>query len=980
MSETVHFGPFDFDTERRELHKHGLRIRVPDQSLKILAALVARPGEVVTDERIRGDLWPNGTVVGFDQSIKSAVRRLREALGDPAGRALYIERAPHQGYRFTAPLQRLAVTEPGSARDHRSGAMVLHYRLIEKAGAGSMGDVWRAEDTKLGRSVALKFIPRRLASDAGALESLRQEAQQAAAVNHPNICTIHGLEESEDERFLVMEYIGGAPLRAVLDAAPLPARRIVELGKQIAAALCAAHAGGVIHRDVKPANLMLSEDGRVKLTDFGIALAARRGQSPPASATHTPAGTLGYMSPEQARGGAVDARSDLFSLGAVLYEMATGRRPFRGDTPEAVLRAVAHLAPERPRSLNPALPRDIERVILKALEKDPQVRWQSAAEMAQAMERIRERRTWPRTTVAGLVGVAAVVMVLWLSRRPQQRLALRDSIVIADFENRTTEPVFDGALRQALLSQMGQSPYLDIVSENHVDSVLQTMNRNRGERLTRDVGRDVCQRAGGKAVLVGTIGSLGNRYFVGLDAIACASGRLLASEYADAESKGRVLTALSQAASRIRGRLGESLASVTRLSALAEATTPSLEALKIYSLALRERTAGRDALPLIEHAIQVDPSFASAHFTLARIYQGRGLDAEAARAIARAYTLGMRTTERERVAIEGLYHSLVSGDADRGIAVGNLGLQLYPRDPAVWRWLVPAYMRTGEYEQALEVARRQLEVLPEDGSSYFDVALLLITLGRTAEARVVLDQATGRGAASEAIPLARFLIAALAGDVTAIEGLASSNAGKPWEGLTVIAQAQTAGYFGQLAKARGFERDAVERRLLAAPAVMANVALMEAVFGLNGPALSRAETAFKLDSGRRTSESCALASALAGSPDTAEAMLAGLLHRFPDDTMLNRIWVPSIRGAIKLARGDARAAIAVAKSPPNSARSAWPAYVRGNAYLRLGFAVEAAAEFRRIIAWRPALFGTAVGSGSAFGYPLAERNSVWPVR
>jgi serine/threonine protein kinase len=325
MRNGVRFGTYEFDPERRELRKHGLHVKVPAQSLEILAALLERPGETVTRERVRRLLWPHGTVVGFEQSINTAVKRLREALSDPADNPRFIERVPRTGYRFIAPTQPL----PGLPEDGLNpGKLIQHYRLLERVGAGCRGEVWKAEDTKLGRTVALKFLSLRLEADEDALEAFRQEARHVAASCHPNICTIYSLEEHRGLRFIAMEYIDGNPLTTLLNGTPLPAHHVLAIGVQATLALAAAHSKGVIHRDVKPANLMLTADLRVKLADFGIAIAVRSQRLPPcAGGGQTPAGTLGYLSPEQARGEPVDARSDLFSLGSVLYEMATGIRP-----------------------------------------------------------------------------------------------------------------------------------------------------------------------------------------------------------------------------------------------------------------------------------------------------------------------------------------------------------------------------------------------------------------------------------------------------------------------------------------------------------------------------------------------------------------------------------------------------------------------------------------------------------------------------
>lgn len=420
MPGVARFGPFEFNPSLGELRKHGLRVRVPHQSLQILAALVERPGEIVSRDRLRSILWPHGTVVGYEQSLNAAITRLRSALGDSADGPRYIERVPRQGYRFVVPVEFRPQAESAPAADSRAGTLLLHYRLIEKAGAGSMGEVWKAEDTKLARTVALKFLPRRLAADAAALEAFRQEALHAAALNHPNICTVHCLEECNGEQFLVMEYIEGRSLSHVLGVTPFSVDRVLDIGIQAATALAAAHAAGVIHRDVKPANLMLTADGRLKLTDFGVAIVARGNPAASAGGRPTPAGTLSYMSPEQAGGKPVDARSDIFSLGSVLYELATGRRPFERDSPQATLAAILRDEPPAPARLAPGVSPGLERGILRCLRKHPDARWQTMPDLRVALENEREsltggrvrRRRWS-WAVAGLLLAATAAGVIW---------------------------------------------------------------------------------------------------------------------------------------------------------------------------------------------------------------------------------------------------------------------------------------------------------------------------------------------------------------------------------------------------------------------------------------------------------------------------------------------------------------------------------------------------------------------------------------
>lgn len=976
MPATVRFGAFEFDPQQRELRKHGLRIRVPDQSLEILTALVEHPGDTVTRERIQALLWPNGTVVGFERSINAAVKRLREALGDPADKACFIERVPRQGYRFIAPVHAVARTGTPPS-DARAGTMLAHYRLVERAGSGSMGEMWKAEDTKLGRTVALKLFPHHVTADESALEAIRQEARHLAALNHPNICTIHGLEEHGGQSFLAMEYIDGQPLTAVLEGDRLPAQRVAEIGVQIARALAFAHSNGVIHRDVKPANVMLTAGAVVKLTDFGIAqtipnLAA---PAPSTNSTQSPAGTLGYLSPEQARGGPVDARSDIFSLGVVLYELATGRRPFRGDTPAAVLRALTGQQPARPRSLDPGMPRELERVILKALEKDTALRWQDAGALAEALEPIAARRG-PRygplvTSVAAGVIVAAV-FTGWLWWRPTPALAERDAVVIADFQNTTGDAVFDRTLRQSLLSQMGQSPYLTIVSEERIDSALKLMGGASSQPLTRNAAHEVCRRVGAKAVLAGSVGTLGGRYFIGLEAVGCAGGETLATEYAEAASREQVLSAVGRVAAGMRRRMGESLASVRKLSALPEATTPSLEALQAFALALQNRAAGNDPVPLLERAIQLDPDFATAHFTLARIRMARCEDAKAEAAITRAFALRGRTSQRERLAIEALYHQIASGDESQVLAATTLAGELYPHDPSTWRWSVLAHSSFGELDKVLGVARREVQEAPEDGGSYFDLAAVLASSGKTAESRAVLEMAAPRGAGSELFSFARYLIAAVEDDSAAMERVAESVRGKPFEFRVRILEMQTAGLHGQLTRSRKIARDARERAISGVPALLAAVALMEAVFGLEQDARARATEAIQFDRGRRTAATCALTLALAHDTAAAESILNELLHKYPFDTLLKIVWAPAVRGAIALSAHDADGAVKQAEAPGHTARYGWPPYVRGLAYLKLGHGEQAAAEFRAILERRTALLATAFTYGAGYAYPAAR--------
>ena len=976
MASKVRFGAFELDPERRVLRKDGLRIRVPGQSLEILAALVATPGEPLGRERIQQLLWPHGTIVGFDQSINAAVKRLREALGDAARNPRFVERVPGRGYRFIAPVEALEAATP-EAPSKGPGTTVLHYRLVEEVGRGAMGEVWKATDTHLDRVVALKFVAEPAGGAAPSLDALRAEARHAAALNHPNICTIHGFEEQGGLRFLVMEYVAGGPLSRALGGGPLSASRVVAIGTRAASALAAAHEAGIVHRDLKPANFLLTTDGGVKLTDFGIAKAVR-GETRTARGRPSPTGTLEYLSPEQARGDAVDARSDLFSLGVVLYELATGRLPFTGETPAAVLEAVLHRAPSPPRDLNPRLPRSLERVILRALEKDPGRRWPSASELLDALrqvERAEEARTRRRTRVrrgllvAAAVGLAVAGWRAWTRPAP----APRDLVVVAGFENATGEAVFNGALREAVLSRLGESRTIEVASAERVRAALVRSGRAPDAPLDRIVAREVCQRLGGKAVVAGSIRSVGTRYFVGLDATGCADGESLGSGYGEAAGQEQVLEILGTAVSRVRGRLGESLGSLRAVAAPAEATTPSLEALRAYSLALEAKTRGDDALPLLRRALDLDPDFPLAWLTVAQVHFNRGQEGKAEESISRAYGLRARASERERLMIETVYHQLATGDYEKVIAAGTLAAQLYPADAAARRAAFVGYCMAGDLGPAREIALREMSLAPDDGVTYFNLAILHLAEGRAEEAGAVLDAAGARGVSSDLFPFARRLACVLDGDPAEIERVFAPAAGRLLDARTAALQAQTAGYLGQLSRALELAQaaEAHEETREVAAVIHSALAVMEALFGRAPSARGRARAALRLASGRRVVASAALALALAGEPGAAETALADLLNRYPDDKLVERSWAPAIRGAIALARGDARAAV-TATADSDEGAPAWVGYVRGASELESGRAAEAAAHFRAVAASRSSLFASAVFYGAAAAYPAAR--------
>jgi serine/threonine protein kinase/tetratricopeptide (TPR) repeat protein len=919
-----------------------------------------------------------------------------------------------------------------------TGTRLGRYEIRSKIGEGGMGEVYLAEDTRLGRKVAVKVLAEALTQNRDRLSRFDQEAYAASALNHPNIITIYEMGDEDGRHFIATEFIDGVTLKKHLRSGPMDFAEVLNIAIQIAGALQEAHAAGIIHRDIKPENIMIRRNGHVKMLDFGL---AKLTEDLSAEETDTEAvtrarvrtdagvvlGTSQYMSPEQARGQPVDARTDIWSFGVVLYEMVAGRPPFTGDTRTDVIVAIAKNDPHPIVRFAPDVPPEFEWIVMKALRKDATERYQTIRGLESDLKKLKQRHEFQRelertkategiagsltasstrltgpvpaavaraipteanasgslpTTqdprafgehlagkikrhklvvafiVLAIVSIAIGIAIILSARKPIP-LTDKDSILFATFTNTTGDPVFDGTLKQALAVQLSQSPFLSILSEERVREALRFMGRSPDERVTRDVGREICQRQGLKAMLIGSIAGLGTHYVITLEAVNALTGDAIAREQAEAENKEQVLHALGGAAITLREKLGESLQSIQQFDApIEQGTTSSLEAFKAFSLGVEQQSKGKyaDAVPFLQRATEIDSNFALAYGRLASQYYTLRQYELAAAASKKAFDLSNRVSERERLYISAGHYDNVTGEVEKYIQTLEIWKRTYPRDGSPPNNLAVKYNELGLYDKAATEAREAIRLNPNSASGYSLLAAALVGLNRLEEAKQTIARAQSQKLDTTAMRRTLYRVAFVQGDAASMQQQIEWLKGRPDEYLAQAWQSETAAFSGQLRTSRDLSNQALKAaERLDLTDVAAQIAIggatRDALFGDCKQVKEQTAKALELTRSQLTLANAANALAVCGELANAQTIIIDLSKRSSTDTVLNKILLPLVQARIEFQKGNAAQAIQLLED--TRAYEGYAlfqiAYLRGQAFLVQKKATEAAAEFQSIL-------------------------------
>ena len=1088
QASRARFGGFELDLRVGELHGNGESVLLPEQVFQVLQVLLDRRGGLVTRDELKKKLWPNDTVVEFEHGINNTIKRLRYTLQDSAEEPRYIETIPRRGYRLMVPVEwvealptlspKAGDKEPALSLPNGgapaltpaeaatlTGRTVSHYRVLDIIGGGGMGVVYRAEDLKLGRQVALKFLPDELGSEPQALERFSREARAASSLDHPNICPIHEFGEHEGRPFIVMQLLEGQTLRDRLAAVTeskttVPLAELLDIAIQVSEGLQAAHEKGIIHRDIKPANIFLTSKGVVKILDFGLAKlveAGEKDQAPPsvipsantfvipgddlgvipsaerseasrdpysheelagigvprllgrplsrttsllgmthenlgapeaaplhpaipadAALTLTGAamGTAGYMSPEQVRGEKLDARTDIFSFGLVLYEMATGQRAFAGETAAIVHDAIVNNPPVPLRDLNSAVPANLVTIVNKALDKDREVRYQSAAEMRTDLERVHPKSALPLPSKWKLYAATAALIALvvagplYLRSRQGIRFTNKDTIVVAHVINTTGDAVLDDALDWPLTRELQESPYLTVLYPSKVLDTLKLLKvpnvshayTPQGPKLTPELARQVCLRSNSRAFVMASIANLGNYYHIALNALDCHSGKTLAKVERDASARSQIIETLGAAGHQLRRELGETDDSLRRFNTpLEDETSGLLEALQAFNEGMRiwYLQSEAAAIPQLKRAVELDPNFASAHRNLAGAYGDSGEVSLAAGHLTMAFDLRERLSQRSRWLVEAVYYSS-RGEMEKAIATNVQWLQTFPADVYPHQNLVFPLRSLGQHERAAAEARDAARLLPNILT--YDLLLpSLIYMNRLEDAKAVLNEVTAKGLDSASLRAQRYWLAFLEGDRASMQEQLDWAMEKPGaeEGVLYL-HSYTEAYYGHFRSAHRYMLLAIEAaRQSDASNSGANYGSQETLWESEAGVVGARQRAIKVLAGapgRDAKLRLALALARARDADVAEGVADELGKEFPVSTVMQKFHLPTIRAAIQLDRNNPRRALEILQptapyemADTESFDELWPAYVRGLAYLQAGDGQHAATEFQKLL-------------------------------